>query len=665
MQSRDTRFYLRIESGDNQGDEIPLPDGPTRLGRKPDNSVVLRDGSVSGHHAEIRVRAGEAQLVDLGSTNGTKVGGKRVEQARLAHGDPFWLGSVKFRFFDAQLSRPAGATPLEGAGSGSPGSAPAHSGASSGSGSEAPALERVSSEQLTRSRAGSRRGLFLLGLLALGAGAVLLWRWQGRRQEAVQATSIPSVPGNLLGDASFEEGSSEWLSAESAPLGFLRERSAARSGQVGLGVTLGPEDWSLARSAEFELRPRRRLTLGGELRTEQESAGRLGVELSSADGSQPAFIAWSPAQRTGGEFRSIELSFDTLGGYDRGRLVIAGRGPGTLALDDVRALLGEPAGDNARFNEYELAVLGAGGSTAALVRSGRVLLSGFDLSSWTREGLEGWPESRLVAQATERGFTLRFPGAPQDAVLSFRAVRAGANEERGWVSSTGPGGYAAHSAEFTRSGATDLLLGRGLELLRIGFERPVDLEGSWSEGSFHLRIRPGGQEQCEFQLTFREERAEANTLSGRADQLERSGDLGGAIALWTQLLDRFPFERALVTRAEETRARLVQSGLSEVEVVRSELERARFFGLPELFRSGRERAEELARRFRGSEVEVEARAVAEQAQRELQALGLGLRAGERELLRGVLATLDPARAPRLAEHVRAALKAVDPGSGED
>jgi hypothetical protein len=250
-------------------------------------------------------------------------------------------------------------------------------------------------------------------------------------------------------------------------------------------------------------------------------------------------------------------------------------------------------------------------------------------------------------------------------VLSFRAVRASPDEETGWVSSTGPGGYAAHSAELTRTGATDLLLGRGLELLRIGFERPVDLEGSWSEGSFHLRVRPDGQEQCEFQLTFREERAEANTLSGRAEVLERSGDLGGALALWTELLDRFPFERALVTRAEETRARLVQSGLSEVEAVRGGLERARFFALPELFRSGHERAEELARRYRGSEVEREARAVSTEALRELEALGLGQRAGELELLRGVLAALDPASAPRLAEHVRAALAAVDPGSGED
>jgi len=655
-----SRFTLRIESGDRQGEEIPLPEGTLVVGRRPESDLALKDASVSGRHAELRVHGGEVEVVDLGSKNGTRVDGHKIENANLSHGESVLFGNVRLVLRDAQFGagpKEPSAPELEGDVPRAP--LPADTGA----------LQRISADKVSRSGARSRRLPVILGLgVVLAAGGAAALRFLRQGGEAGAKVQVPDVPGNRVTDGSFEEGTSEWSAAEAAPQAFLRDRSHARSGLLGLGVGLDENGWSLARSEEFELRARRRLELAGEIRAEDALTGRLGLELSSATGALPAVIAWAPALRASDGFRPVQLAFDTLGDYDRGRVVVAALGRGTLSLDDVSVVETEPRAETASFNEYELTVLGDGGSTAALVRSGRVLLAGIDLSAWGRTELAGWPDARLTAKASERGFQLAFPGAPADAVLQFHAVRpegSGTDARTGWVATTGSEGYASHIENFERAQVTSLLLGSGLELLRLGFARPVTVSGAILDSTLSFRIELGGLEECDFQLTFREERAEASLLAGRAEERERAGDLGAALQAWTALLDGFPFERALVARAEEARSRLIAGGLNEVDAVRRGLERARFFALPELFVQGRDRARELARQYAGSEVEAEARAAADLAQGELEGLLAGGRSGEEGLLQGVLQALDPVHSPRLVEHVKKALAGVDPGSGEN
>ena len=103
MQASETRYSLRIETGERQGETLPLHEGLATLGRRSDNTFVLPSGSVSGRHAEIRVENGRVELSDLGSTNGTKVSGRKVESAEVAHGDMITLGSFKLRLLDRQM----------------------------------------------------------------------------------------------------------------------------------------------------------------------------------------------------------------------------------------------------------------------------------------------------------------------------------------------------------------------------------------------------------------------------------------------------------------------------------------------------------------------------------------------------------------------------------
>jgi hypothetical protein len=81
------------------GSTLALTRRQTVLGRGVDADLRLDDPSVSRRHAEV-VLSDPPQLIDLGSTNGTFVGGERITSAELFDGAKISLGSltVVFRY---------------------------------------------------------------------------------------------------------------------------------------------------------------------------------------------------------------------------------------------------------------------------------------------------------------------------------------------------------------------------------------------------------------------------------------------------------------------------------------------------------------------------------------------------------------------------------------
>jgi hypothetical protein len=77
-----------------EGRRVPLGAGTISVGRAPDNDIVLDDRRVSRRHVEIRLRLGKHTLYDLGSTNGTFVNGKKVNEIALSEGDRITLGAA-------------------------------------------------------------------------------------------------------------------------------------------------------------------------------------------------------------------------------------------------------------------------------------------------------------------------------------------------------------------------------------------------------------------------------------------------------------------------------------------------------------------------------------------------------------------------------------------
>lgn len=76
------------------GARIPVHADRVTIGRAPDNDVCIDDPGVSRHHAEVRTRGSRALLIDLGSTNGVVVDGRRAAQVELRDGSRVELGST-------------------------------------------------------------------------------------------------------------------------------------------------------------------------------------------------------------------------------------------------------------------------------------------------------------------------------------------------------------------------------------------------------------------------------------------------------------------------------------------------------------------------------------------------------------------------------------------
>ena len=89
---------LTIESGPDAGHSHRAGDNALRLGRSPDNDVILRDPATSGHHARLERRGDQFWLVDLGSTNGTLVNGEPIQEKELNHGDRVTIGQNAVQF---------------------------------------------------------------------------------------------------------------------------------------------------------------------------------------------------------------------------------------------------------------------------------------------------------------------------------------------------------------------------------------------------------------------------------------------------------------------------------------------------------------------------------------------------------------------------------------
>jgi DNA-binding winged helix-turn-helix (wHTH) protein len=81
------------------GRRLPLRVGENTLGREPEDGINLDSPTVSRRHARISISGAGAVLEDLGSKNGTFVGGEPVSAVvQLKDGDEIRTGSVVCRF---------------------------------------------------------------------------------------------------------------------------------------------------------------------------------------------------------------------------------------------------------------------------------------------------------------------------------------------------------------------------------------------------------------------------------------------------------------------------------------------------------------------------------------------------------------------------------------
>ena len=79
--------------------ELTITEGHFLIGRAQLCDIPLPSPTISRHHAMVVKTAGGVGVVDLGSTNGTFVDGKRVEKRMLQNGDLIRIGDCTITFF--------------------------------------------------------------------------------------------------------------------------------------------------------------------------------------------------------------------------------------------------------------------------------------------------------------------------------------------------------------------------------------------------------------------------------------------------------------------------------------------------------------------------------------------------------------------------------------
>lgn len=85
-------------SGKHTNQTFKFKPGRTVIGTAQDCDIVIEDQFMSSRHCEVVIASGGFKLVDLGSTNGIVVNGKKVPEHELVDNDVFRLGRTEFKF---------------------------------------------------------------------------------------------------------------------------------------------------------------------------------------------------------------------------------------------------------------------------------------------------------------------------------------------------------------------------------------------------------------------------------------------------------------------------------------------------------------------------------------------------------------------------------------
>ena len=110
----DSHGYLEMTLSDGGKQEFELAKSQITLGREPTNDIVLTDPKISRMHARIEVdEEGGVKLVDLGSTNGSRLNDEKVTEAQVSFGDVIRLGDTQLCYQQVTPSEDLSLTKIE------------------------------------------------------------------------------------------------------------------------------------------------------------------------------------------------------------------------------------------------------------------------------------------------------------------------------------------------------------------------------------------------------------------------------------------------------------------------------------------------------------------------------------------------------------------------
>lgn len=93
-------------AGGAEGSEYPIERERVTVGRGPGVDFAFADDMMSCEHAAFEQGRGGVCVVDLDSTNGTRVNGERVAARALSHGDRVEIGRHAFELLIEKREKP-------------------------------------------------------------------------------------------------------------------------------------------------------------------------------------------------------------------------------------------------------------------------------------------------------------------------------------------------------------------------------------------------------------------------------------------------------------------------------------------------------------------------------------------------------------------------------
>jgi hypothetical protein len=99
--------FLMVEGKQHFGLKMAI----IRVGRRLDNDLVLDDPHVSREHLHLKAQRGRYLLIDLDSTSGTQVNGRRVKEHWLKPGDIISIATIEMVYGEDRSGPPEEAIP--------------------------------------------------------------------------------------------------------------------------------------------------------------------------------------------------------------------------------------------------------------------------------------------------------------------------------------------------------------------------------------------------------------------------------------------------------------------------------------------------------------------------------------------------------------------------
>lgn len=99
--------FLLVNTGKLKGQQVEIKKEKITIGRAPDNTIAIDDPAASAWHCSIMRDGQKYSLVDLNSTNGTKLNDEPVANALLKPKDTIKIGSIEFLFDGDDVETPS------------------------------------------------------------------------------------------------------------------------------------------------------------------------------------------------------------------------------------------------------------------------------------------------------------------------------------------------------------------------------------------------------------------------------------------------------------------------------------------------------------------------------------------------------------------------------